>query len=139
MEEIIKKIEELGETIRYHNDRYYLLDGPETAVEEIEQQRYGNPNGSRKKQGDRDYNAFAGIEGNERDCCTGNDLGISLFGLVADHVDLPVWNQVEYNRPVVVLISEQAQLQQPEKLETFVQLMEEYVSYETIFSSLGLA
>ena len=30
-------------------------------------------------------------------------------------------------------------LQQPEKLETFIQLMEEHVSYERIFSSVGLA
>ena len=36
MEKIIKKIEELRETIRYHNDRYYLLDDPEISDAEYD-------------------------------------------------------------------------------------------------------
>ena len=36
MEEIIKKIEELRETIRHHNDRYYLQDDPEISDAEYD-------------------------------------------------------------------------------------------------------
>jgi BioD-like phosphotransacetylase family protein len=60
----------------------------------------------------------------------------------ADNLEVPILLVKDNTMETVESIERaygKTRLQQPEKLETFIQLMEEYVSYERIFSSLGLA